>query len=286
MTGDRRLLLLAVAHLAFGVIVGLLAPIELGDPSGLAGILPPYGLGHILIVPLVALALCQAFLLAFWGALSRVSPWWRAAGLVAGAVYLEALLPHTFRHEFFGASTVTIAVTTATLLVARALGVRLTREDDLGQSAQVETEGLRFSIRSLMLFTAAVAVLSAGARVLQNVPDRLLVLIVVWVLCCVTIARVALWATLGNARPRWRAPVVFAIAPVLGAFFAIAVRAHPSGCVLITLTMLLYPSLLLGSLLIVRSCGYRLMRRTDRAHSTLTDPASGKREVRRGSATI
>jgi hypothetical protein len=264
VTCDRRLLLLAVAHFACGVIAGVLAHIEFNDPFGLSGILPPYGLGHILIVPLVAVALCQAFLLAFWTAMSRVSPWWRMAGLVAGAVYLEALLPQTYKHEFFGASTVTIAVTTATLLVARVLGVRLTRPDDLGQPAQAETEGLRFSIRHLMLFTAAVGVLSAVARILQDTPDRLLVLIVVWVLCCVTVGRVALWAALGNARPRWRGPVLFALAPVLGAFFAIAVRAHQSGSVLIALTMLLYPSLLFGSLLIVRSCGYRLVRRTDR----------------------
>lgn len=58
-------------------------------------------------------------------------------------------------------------------------------------------------------------------------------------------------------------PAVFAISPVLAAFFAFAVRAHSAGSVLITLTMLLYSALLLASLVVVRSCGYRLVRRMD-----------------------
>jgi len=260
MTGNRRLVRLAVAHLTFGVVAGLLAAIELPDPFGLAHILPPVGLRHILVVPLFASALCQALLLALWGASSKVSPWGRMAGLVAGAVYLEALFPHALTQEFFGTSTIAIAVTTVTLVVVRALGVRLTRQDDAGQPARVGTDGLRFSIRGLMLFTAAVALLSAAARALQESPNHRLMLMVVWALCFVTVGLVALWAALGNPRPLWRGPVVFALSPVLGAFFAIATHAHAAGCVYITLVMLLYPTLLLGSLLIVRSCGYRLVR--------------------------
>ena len=92
----------------------------------------------------------------------------RLAGLLAGAVYLEALVPSAGRREALGISTITIVVTTATLLVVRWLGVRLTRQDDPGQSARHETEGLRFSIRGLMIFTAAVAVMCAGARALEG----------------------------------------------------------------------------------------------------------------------
>jgi len=271
MTRNRRLLILAIGHLAFGVIAGLLAQIELDDPFGLAYILPPFGLRDILIVPLVATALCQALLLALFGVMSRVSPWWRIAGLVAGAVYLEALLPRELRRETLGASTVTIAVTAVTLLVVRALGVRLTRQDVPGRPARAEVEGLRFSIRGLMLFTALVALLSALARGLQESPNRHPVLIVGWALGCVSVGLVALWAALGNARPRWRGPVVFALSPILGALFALAVHAHQAGCVLIALTMLLHPALLFGSLLIVRSCGYRLVRQAVPGHDAPDD---------------
>ena len=164
MLGDRRLQLLAVAHVALGVVTSVLAHVELSTP---------FGLEHILMVPFVALALCQALLLSLWGAASQARLWIRLAGLVAGAVYLEALVASDLRREFLGTSTITIVVTTATLLVMRWLGVRLTRQDDPGQSARQEPEGLRFSIRGMMIFTAAVAVLCAGARALQESPNRL-----------------------------------------------------------------------------------------------------------------
>jgi hypothetical protein len=76
----------------------------------------------------------------------------------------------------------------------------------------------------------------------------------------VTVGLVSLWAAIGKARPPRRASVVFVLSPMLGAFFAFAARAHNAGWVYILLIMLLYPAALLGSLLIVRSRGYRLVR--------------------------
>ena len=92
-------------------------------------------------------------------AAGRASRW----GGVSGST-----VPSDLRREFLGISTITIVVTTATLLVVRWLGVRFTRQDDSGQSARPEPEGLRFSIRGLMIFTAAVALICAGARALEG----------------------------------------------------------------------------------------------------------------------
>ena len=111
MTGDRRLLKLAVGNLILGVVAALLAPIRVST----------FGLDHILLVPLFASILCQAVLLSLWGATSRVPPWGRMAGLVAGSVYLEALwFSGDLRRGSFGVSTITIAITTAICLVGRA----------------------------------------------------------------------------------------------------------------------------------------------------------------------
>jgi hypothetical protein len=251
MTGDRKLVRLALANLGLGIAAALLAPISVPGT---------FGLDHILVVPLFASVLCQAVLLALWAASSGVSSWGRMAGLVAGAVFLEALFPADLRREFFGISTVTITLTTAILLVVRSLGIRLTRRHDSGQPARVEIEGLRFSIRGLMLFTAAVALLSAGARTLRETPHGIVLLSMIWALCFVAVGLAALWAALGNARPHGRGPVVLVLSPVLGAFFAFAADAQRAGWVYIILSMLLCSATLLGSLLVVRACGYRLVR--------------------------
>jgi hypothetical protein len=266
MACDRRLRILAVAHLALGVVTGVLAPVELSTP---------FGLGHILVVPFVASALCQGFLLATWAAASQTTACKRLAGLVAGAAYLEVLVAPDFRRELLGTSTITIIVTTATLFVVKWLGVRFTRQDDLGRSAPPEPEGLRFSIRGLMIFTAAVALLCALARALQASSNRLLLLILVWALCFVAVGLVSLWAVLGEARPVRRGPVVFVLSPVLGAFFAFALGAHSDGRIYITLIMSLYPVALLGSLVIVRSRGYRLVRSAVSSVSRPDDGVSG-----------
>ena len=106
-----------MGNLSFGIVAALLAPIRL---SGM------FGLDHILLVPLFASILCQAVLLSLWGVTSRVSPWGRMSWLVAGAVYMEALLfSGDLRRGSFGVSTITIAITTAICLVGRALGMRL-----------------------------------------------------------------------------------------------------------------------------------------------------------------
>jgi hypothetical protein len=252
MPGDRRLKILAAAHLVLGVVTGILAPVDV--PMR-------FGLGRILVVPFVASALCQAFLISLWGAASQAMPWMRFAGLVVGAAYLESLVAPHFRREFLGVSTITIAVTTGTLLVLRWLGVGFTRQADVGQPTQPQPEGLRFSIRGLMIFTAAVALLCAVARALQASPNQQILLILDLAICFVAVGLVSLWAALGYAHPLRRGLVVFILSPVLGAFFAYAANAHSEGWVYIFSIMLLYPAALLGSLLIVRSCGYRLVQR-------------------------
>jgi hypothetical protein len=86
MTGDRRLLGLAAGQLALGIVAGVLAPVELRNPLGLV---------HLPIVPLFASALCQALLLALWGATSRASPWKRLRGWPPGPCIWRSCSPPT-----------------------------------------------------------------------------------------------------------------------------------------------------------------------------------------------
>jgi hypothetical protein len=111
-----------------------------------------------------------------------------------------------------------------------------------------------------MIFTAAIALLCAGARALQATSQRLLLitLVLVWVTSIVAVGLVSLWAALGDARPLRRGPAVFVLSPALGVY--LAVPAHTAGRVYILLIMVLYPTALMASLHIVRSCDYRLVR--------------------------
>ena len=270
MPGNRRLWWLVAAHLALGVTAGVLAPVEVRS-SWLRRMFPPAGLDLILIVPLFAVALSQALLIALWGTVSTAAPGKQLARLVVGVVYLEALFSSELRGEFRGLSTVTVVLFTVSLLVGRALGIRVTRRGGSDQGPRTEAEGLRFSIRGLMLLTVVVALLSSGARLLRATPAHFFLVVVVWSVCFVVVGLVALWVALGTARPPRRVPALFVLSPVLGAFFAYAVHAHEAGQVYITLTMLLYPTVLLGSLLVVRSCGYRLVRRA----AASAEPADG-----------
>jgi hypothetical protein len=251
MPGDRRLQILALAHLALGGVTSVLAQVEISTL---------FEFKHIPSVPFFAAAFCQSFLLSLWGAASQVMLWKRLAGLVTGVLYLEALAPRDLRREFPGIWTITITVTMGSLLVLRRFGVIVKRPGDHGQPARPEPKGPRFSIRGVMIFTAAIALLCAGARALQASSQRLLliILVFVWVTSIVAVGLVSLWAALGDARPLRRGPAVFVLSPALGVY--LAVPAHTAGRVYILLIMVLYPTALMASLLIVRSCGYRLVR--------------------------
>jgi len=190
MTGDRRLWRLAAVNFVIGVVAAALSFLQLPGPLGLASLIPPFELRDSTIVLLFASALCQAVLLALWAASSGASPLGRLTGLVAGAAYLEGLIAARVGWEFFGLGRVTIAVTTAALLVLRSLGLNVARMGEPGSGDGAE--GLRFSIRSLMLLTAAVAVLSAGARALHDTPRGFLLMAAIWAVCFVAVGLVAL----------------------------------------------------------------------------------------------
>ena len=103
-------------------------------------------------------------------------------------------------------------------------------------------------------------------------------------LCFVGVGLVSLWAVLGDAYPLRRGPVVFVLSPVLGVFFAFATNANSDGWTYILLIMLLYPAALLGSLLVVRSRGYRLVHRA--APSTSPPDDVGSSEMANGMTAI
>jgi acid phosphatase family membrane protein YuiD len=56
--------------------------------------------------------------------------------------------------------------------------------------------------------------------------------------------------------------VVLALASALGVFFSIGINEGWDSYVFVIMVMVLQAAIVLGSLLVVRSCGYRLVRQT------------------------
>jgi hypothetical protein len=243
----RRIRNLAIVHVAFGIIAALSARIELPAPSSLP---------HILIVPLIASVACQAVLFAFWAVNWNASHFLRAGALAGAAVYLEALMANIATGELFGVGIATLVATSVSLLTLRRFGIGLVRHVDSRQPDQRLAVGLQFSIRGLMLVTAVAAILIVGAQTFRAGPAGPHRVNPVLGLCFTSVGLVALWAGLGHARPLVRAPVLILLAMSLGAYFAFAANAHAAGWIYIMLTMLLFSTGLLASLLVIRTRGY------------------------------
>lgn len=254
MGHDRRLVWLVTAHLILWLLCAILAPVKVHTP---------FGLQEILLVPLFAVTFSQVSLLGIWAVFSASRAWYRLLGLVIGTACLEAALDIALEGEFLLMPTVAMALTVVSLLVVRAFGIRLSRLPDDVPSSRQEPQGFRFSIRGLMILTAVVALLSATARSVQGSPGPFrLVLSVIWSVCFVAVSLLSIWGAGGLGGSLRRGLPAVAVSPVLGAFFAYAADAQHDGWVYIITIMLLYPAVLLGSLLIVRSCGYYLVRRS------------------------
>jgi len=248
---SRRVLLIFIVHIVAGIAFSLWSAVE--------GRIP-FAFEYVLIVPPCALVFCQSCLLAFWAAMSHAAVWKRLAGLVAGIVYLEILIGLAIEEELMFMATIATGGVAVVLLAIRLWNAQLLRF--LDQPQPENAEGLQFSIRGLMLFTFAVALLITTAKGLREVDERLpdLLLVTIWALCFVVTDLAALWAALGIGSPVPRSIVVILMSLALGWFFSYAIGEDWEPYFYIMSIMFLQPLLLIGSLLAVRSCGYRLVR--------------------------
>ncbi len=248
---SRRILLIFIAHFVAGIAFSLWSAVE-----GRV----PFVLEYILIVPPCALVFCQSCLLAFWAIMSHVAVWKRLTGLIAGNVCLEILIGMAVEDgELSFMTTIATGIIAVVLLVIRLWRARLLRFP--AQPQPGNAEGLQFSIRGLMLFTFAVAVVITAAKELREVDERppVLFLVTIWALCFVVTDLAALWATLGIGSPVPRSIAVILMSVSLGWFFSHTLGQDWETYFYIMSIMFLQSLCLIGSLLAVRTCGYRLV---------------------------
>lgn len=258
MSGRNRLRMLLAVHLVFGLATGRFC-------FAVGGRLPGISLEFLPLVVEIATVLAQACLLGLWAGFAPGAGWIRLAGLAAGVLILEAGLwvANHGRDNLVFLLTISAAVIAAVSLVLRRRGIELRHLP--GVASSPSREGLRFSIRGLMAFTIAVALLLGGARGLRESFGHLgpsLFAIVIWSTSFVILTLAAAWAMLGRSRPLPRAAVVLVVAAALGFLFAYGIgERNAISFVYFMLCSVIQSVLVLGSLLVVRSAGYRLVAR-------------------------
>lgn len=245
LSSTQKIGLLLVAHFVGGLLLAWIVRLDPRDVT--------FGL-------LFALISADLGLLATWGALSTVRFTWRIPAVLAATVYLRAVQNAAYGRIMssffqFVMTTVLILIVLSILRYGRRR-LRLTRltEDSPGR------EGFQFTIRHIMLATAVVAIL-LGLR--QAIPGiNMFLAFVVSTSFVVAIKLAMLWATLGTGRPALRLFVTVPTAVAAGAV-SVFYAGVPSS---VGLRWLIVPAiaglqaiLIAASLLVVRSCGWRLV---------------------------
>lgn len=224
----------------------------------------PFMLEFVLVIPVFGTVLAQSSLLGVWVAFSQATWWKRLAGMVIGAIVLEIMLLFGAQDDGF-----TLIAAMATGGIAAVFCLVRWRFADLRSFPNGEVlngqDGVQFSISGLMLFTLVVAAMIIGAREMrENAPVGPSFFVVsIWSLCFVLTGLAGAWAGLGLARPILRSLFVLLVAAALGGLFAYGINIDDRRIYsYIIPMMLIHAGVLIASLLVVRSCGYRLLRKS------------------------
>ena len=247
---NRKTLLLVAVHIAVAIAVAAAAHFELQRPSVL---------GQILLVAAFAVIFCQSGLLGFWAAMSPGPAWKRTTGLIAGMIVLEMMLLWC-RGEFVFMPAMVTGFVAILLVLFRAFRAGLLAVANPPREFNRRTP--QFSIRGLILLTTLVAVLvTVGRQVRQT--DLLgddLFLLAAWALGLAATDIAAVWAALSPHRP-WL-PSSGVLIPSVAVGFLVCWGLGGTGVnwIYVPTIMLLQTAMLLASLLVVRSSGYRMVR--------------------------
>jgi cytochrome bd-type quinol oxidase subunit 1 len=246
-----RMLWLAGVHVLVGLWLGAATALASNESNP-----------NLVFFTFMGLVFSQTSLLGIWGGAGRNRWWIRLIGVLVGIAYLGpqfGICIDQLQREIILIVAFATLIVSAVLLLARCFGLRTRLESDQEPPARE----MQFSIRHMMILTLVVACLLALAKWQQRYLD-----LDDWPMLAAiaapfaTVGLVAAWAVLGAKRPLIGVPVLFAVA--VGAAYGLEKSLGPGPgpgfafWILATLTEALS---LTVSLLVVRSCGYRLRRR-------------------------
>ena len=245
-----KMSLLVAAHVVAGLLVWLFC----------ADLI--YPISSFVLLPLI---FADAGLVGIWGGLSAARLVWRLLAPLAAILYLWAILSFgrfdPTKLEFWVHTISTLAVLMVLVgLRYSPFRLRLARLPNVSQLPQ----GFQFSIRSLLLATATVAVVFGIGRTAYAISDNYpnAVYFVMFPLCIIVVTLAMLWATLSKGRPTYRLTAVVPAAFLVGTtpmVYAASSRTDWLAMALWPCVFGLQAIITAASLLIVRSCGWRLV---------------------------
>ncbi len=224
-------------------------------------------MGLLFVAGLLGVSLAAAALVASWLAFAR-SSWIRRGtyailgGSAAGLVFCFA--SGELELEWLGLMWIVVMTVALMFLTARSFGVRLvnTNNGKPKHDRGIPSNESQFTIRQLMILTAATAAIAAAARWLA--PLTMTVEAMMFgggiAICLGILALVAAWATLRVELNRTRCFILAVASLVMAALVYCVMEvtdADPGlvwGCVVVV-----YASALSTAFLFARSCGIRLL---------------------------
>jgi hypothetical protein len=246
-----RWLVLVLAHVAIGLSTGLLAAWIGFSPSG----------SNMVVAVSIGIVFGQTSLLGIWAALGTSSWWKRLPGVVVGMVCLGLLLDLSVGTPYLNNQVIVLLATVlvaGVLLVVRCFSFRIcvTAVD------RTAVPRFQFSIRHLLILTFVVACLVSLGKWLgphlipATEPFRLAMI----GLLLATVGLMTVWSVLGRRHPLLPSMIATGVAAGLG--FGLATWFHAlAGMTVLWTTIPSVEALsLVASLLVLRSCGYRLVR--------------------------
>ncbi|HUY33813.1 MAG TPA: hypothetical protein VMV69_13775 [Pirellulales bacterium] len=274
-TGVRKLRRLVTLHLLLSVV-----------PATGSLVVPPEMRFISLRWALASVFLGQLMLLSFWGGMGTSRGIRRLAGALLGCAYLAIwpTLASMFRPstaetppthwiiEFltvFGQECIVVVPLTGAFLAMRKWFSELRLVPDSEDSSAPAR--VQYSILSVLVVTAVIAVVlgllrrARSGELIGNSDWRMAAANILGIVIYLIDTLCAAWAALGTGRVGPRVFLVCLVASLLGVVLSFAAQLDMLGWWLIpclALDLLIAIAVVVVSLLVVRSCGYRLVPKT------------------------
>lgn len=216
-------------------------------------------------IAILGLVFGQGVLLGSWAGLANKSLGVRIAGLVCGSFYISTVVAigHTSTVEGRLVCLVFVPMSTVGLLfmaLSRYRGIAIAFSDET--EARYSTP-IQFTMKELLCVTAVISVLLGSGRVIRSLGGQSLgigVLLIVLAICACVMAYLVVWAGLGHGHVPLRFSTVLVIGFVVGLLphYFFGYSGWPS---LVWSGFIVVAGIVaVPSLLVVRSCGYRVVR--------------------------